>query len=74
MIGRSDDSELCLRSKFVSRHHALIFLARQRAYIEDLRSYNGTVVNAKKISRRNLKPDDTITIGDFELRPRHKPG
>ena len=70
MIGRSDDSELCLKSKFVSRHHALIFLAKERAYIEDLRSYNGTIVNGKKISRCDLNPDDSIMIGDFELRPR----
>lgn len=71
MIGRSDDSELCLKSKFVSRHHALIFLSRKRAHIEDLRSYNGTIVNTRKVSRCDLHPDDTITIGDFELRPRH---
>jgi type II secretory pathway predicted ATPase ExeA len=72
MIGRSSDSELCLTSKFVSRHHALIFLAGRRAYVEDLRSYNGTVVNSKKISRCDINPDDRITIGDFELRPRRK--
>lgn len=70
MIGRSEDSELCLQSKFVSRHHALVYFAKQRAYIEDLRSYNGTVVNGKKISRCDLGPDDTILVGDFELRPK----
>lgn len=74
MIGRGEDSELCLRSKFVSRHHALIFLAGHRAYVEDLRSYNGTVVNAKKVSRCKIKPDDRISIGDFELRPRRGSG
>lgn len=73
MIGRGNDSELCLQSKFVSRHHALIFLSGHRAYLEDLRSYNGTVVNAKRISRCKIEPDDIITIGDFELRPQRKP-
>ncbi len=68
MIGRSDDSELCLDSKFVSRHHALIFLNRERAHIEDLRSYNGTVVNGRKTARSDLHPDDEILIGDFKLR------
>jgi len=68
MIGRSDDSELCLKSKFVSRHHALVFLRKERAHIEDLRSYNGTIVNGRKVARCDLNPGDTITIGDFELR------
>ncbi|MGI9238331.1 MAG: AAA family ATPase [Woeseiaceae bacterium] len=70
MIGRSDDSELCVKSKFVSRRHAMIYLSKEVAYIEDLRSYNGTIVNNKKVSRCDIQPDDTITIGDFELRPR----
>ena len=70
MIGRSDDSELCLQSKFVSRHHALIFLTDERTYIEDLRSYNGTIVNFKKITRCDLHPDDKIAVGDFQLRPK----
>jgi len=70
MIGRSDDSELRLKSKFVSRHHALIFLSDKRTYIEDLRSYNGTVVNFKKVTRCDLHPDDKITVGDFQLRPK----
>lgn len=72
IIGRSEDNELCLKSKVVSRRHALIFLAEERTYIEDLHSYNGTIVNGKKVSRCDLDPDDTITIGDFELRPRHR--
>ena len=70
MIGRSDDSELCLKSKFVSRHHALIFLSDERTCIEDLRSYNGTIVNFKKVTRCDLHPDDKITVGDFQLRPK----
>ena len=74
MIGRSNDSELCLSSKFVSRHHALIFLGGRPAYVEDLRSYNGTIVNKKKVSRCDINPGDSITIGDFELRPQRKSG
>lgn len=70
MIGRGEDSEIRLSSKFVSRHHALVFLSGRHAYVEDLRSYNGTVVNKKKISRCDIQPDDSITIGDFVLRPR----
>ncbi len=70
MIGRSEDSELRLKSEFVSRHHALIVRADDGLYVEDLNSFNGTVVNSKKISRHKLLPTDTIMIGKFEIRPK----
>ncbi|MGB5332365.1 MAG: FHA domain-containing protein [Woeseiaceae bacterium] len=70
MIGRGEDCELRLDSKFVSRHHALIFCTNSVVSIEDLNSFNGTVVNSRKISRCDLYPDDKVTIGDFDLRPR----
>jgi type II secretory pathway predicted ATPase ExeA/chromosome segregation ATPase len=70
MIGRSDDSDLRLDSRFVSRHHALVFLNAGRAHIEDLHSYNGTIVNGEKASRCNVNPGDKIVIGDYQLRPK----
>lgn len=70
MIGRSEDSELRLKSEFVSRHHALIIRAKDGLYIEDLNSFNGTIVNSEKISRCKLNPGDVIMIGRFEIKPR----
>ncbi len=70
MIGRGDDSELHLDSKFVSRHHALLFSSHDGLYIEDLNSFNGTVVNSKKIVRCQLQRDDKVVVGDYQLRPR----
>jgi len=70
MIGRSDDSELCLDSKFVSRHHALIFITDHRVYIEDLNSFNGVSVNSKTVTRLELHENDTVLVGDFVIRPR----
>jgi hypothetical protein len=70
MIGRSEDSELRLNSAFVSRHHALIFCTEQGVYIENLNSFNGTLVNSEKITRHDLRVGDVVTIGDFEIRPR----
>jgi len=70
MIGRSEDSELRLDSAFVSRHHALIFCTEQGVYIENLNSFNGTLVNSEKITRHDLRVGDVVTIGDFEIRPR----
>lgn len=70
MIGRSEDSELRLKSEFVSRHHALIVCGDDGIYIEDLNSFNGTLINSKKISRHKLLPTDTIMIGKFEIKPK----
>jgi len=67
MIGRSKDSELRLNSEFVSRHHALIFCTGEGTYIEDLNSFNGTIVNSKKITRCDLQAGDVVTIGDFQI-------
>jgi predicted nucleic acid-binding Zn-ribbon protein len=68
MIGRSENSELRLISEFVSRHHALISCTEKGLYIEDLNSFNGTLVNSKAITRCDLLPDDVVMIGDFEIR------
>ena len=37
-------------------------------FIEDLKSFNGTIVNGCKITRRKISPGDKINIGDYELR------
>ena len=68
MIGRSEDSDLCLDSEFVSRHHALIFRNGEGTHVEDLNSFNGTGVNSDPITRSKLFAGDAINIGDFEIR------
>lgn len=68
MIGRSEDTDLRLDSKFVSRNHALIFCTDEGVYIEDLNSSNGIVVNSKTVNRCELHVDDQVLIGDFVVR------
>ena len=70
MIGRSEDCDLRLNSKNVSRHHALICCTEEGIYIEDLNSSNGTIVNSKTITRRNLRASDIVTIGGFQITTR----
>ena len=70
IIGRDADSDMRLDSKFVSRYHALMLCAGGYVRIEDLNSFNGTLVNLKKIIRTDLKPGDMIMIGDFQLHAR----
>lgn len=68
LIGRAQDCELHLNNKFVSRHHALMFCTQDRIAIEDLHSSNGILVNSKKVGYSDLRPGDTVAIGDFRLR------
>ncbi|MBT8092658.1 MAG: AAA family ATPase [Gammaproteobacteria bacterium] len=74
MIGRSEDCELRLDSNIVSRHHAMITFGSNGVRIQDLNSYNGTIVNSSKVSKRDLKPSDEIIIGEFLIRPTGSPG
>jgi type II secretory pathway predicted ATPase ExeA/predicted nucleic acid-binding Zn-ribbon protein len=70
MIGRGEDSDLRLESDFVSRHHALLFCSPWECHVEDLNSFNGTLINGKAVTRCRLKPNQLLVIGDFILRPR----
>lgn len=66
ILGRTEDNDLVLRAKSVSRHHAEINLSGELLWIRDLKSTNGTYVNT-------LSP---IPIGStiIPLTPSSSPG
>ncbi len=68
LIGRSEHSDVCLASRFVSRQHALLLRNPDGDWLIDLKSTNGTIVNSELIERRRLVPGDVISIGNFQLR------
>jgi hypothetical protein len=63
-IGKSEDSDILIKSDFVSRNHAALFYENHRYVLNDLQSTNHTYVNDKKISRRILKDNDVIKFGE----------
>jgi pSer/pThr/pTyr-binding forkhead associated (FHA) protein len=70
VIGRSEDCDVVLESRSVSRRHAELKLKREGMTIKDLGSRNGTLVNGKLIKpdfRVLVNPGDTIQIGKFTL-------
>ncbi len=67
-VGRADDCELHLDSPFVSRHHALISCTGKRIVVEDLNSANGVFVDSIRVSRSEVHPGNTVSIGNFRLR------
>lgn len=67
-IGRTPDNDVQIDTKFVSRHHAVILAGPAHAFIEDLNSTNGVLVNGHRIARQSLKDGDAITVGKTQFR------
>lgn len=66
-IGRTQDNDIILDNKAVSRKHALIEFDEKSALVIDNESLNGVFVNSRKVSEEILKDKDKITIGKFDL-------
>jgi serine phosphatase RsbU (regulator of sigma subunit)/pSer/pThr/pTyr-binding forkhead associated (FHA) protein len=68
ILGRHPNCQIVLQNNVVSRHHAQILESHGTFYVEDLRSRNGTYVNANKIeSRTELHDGDEIRLCDIVL-------
>ena len=67
MAGRSNDVAIFLGDVTVSRHHARFFVDEEGLTVEDLRSTNGTYVNAERHDKCRLMPGDEVIIGKFHL-------
>jgi pSer/pThr/pTyr-binding forkhead associated (FHA) protein len=62
-IGRSEESDVFLGEKKISRKHCQILVSEKEVRIVDLESTNGSFVNSKKISEQTLKNSDKIKVG-----------
>jgi len=63
IIGRASDSGLPLTDRFLSRHHAKLYVAGDELMIVDLGSRNGTQVNGNQAeSATVVGPGDVITM------------
>ena len=68
-IGRDPNSDIVLGAGNASRRHARIHWDGENLLISDLDSKNGVYVNDELIKRQTmLKPDDSIVLGDCEIR------
>ena len=66
-VGRKPSNDVQLDDPTVSGNHAA-FLMLQHAYIEDLNSTNGVLLNGKKVSKRQLNHGDVVRIGRHEFK------
>ena len=67
VIGRGEDADLMLPNISVSRHHAEVSIQGNQAFIQDLDSSNGTVLNGKRVADAELSSGDEIVLGKFHL-------
>ncbi len=66
-IGRKD-CDLILDDRLISRRHAELKMVQNELVIEDLASTNGTRVNSKSVTRKQLASNDLISIGPANIR------
>src|SRR4029077_17052553 len=67
VIGRSPECNVVLKDFGISRQHARIVVDEDGARIVDLKSKNGTQVNAVPVVEAPLKDGDRILLGKFQL-------
>jgi pSer/pThr/pTyr-binding forkhead associated (FHA) protein len=67
-VGRAPGNDVVLPERNVSRHHFQLEILDNRIIIEDMGSYNSTVVNSREIVRKTeMFPGDIIIVGDYNV-------
>lgn len=67
-IGRADDNAFQIAEASVSGRHCELLLQGEELVVRDLQSTNGTFVNGQKILETVMRPDQTLQVGEVELR------
>ncbi|NNC64429.1 MAG: FHA domain-containing protein [Gammaproteobacteria bacterium] len=69
IFGRSQNCDVRLDSRLISRHHAIFTVDPDGTYfVSDLDSTNGVLVNGKRIKRRRIVNGDVIDLCEFRVR------
>src|SRR5882762_5590960 len=70
-VGRDADNDVKLTGWRVSRKHVELFVSNDQAFVRDLDSTGGTLVNGTRVTTHGpLAPEDTIQIGSYALKVR----
>ena len=69
IVGRGASAKIALPFPDVSERHALVMVRDGKAWVEDLKSANGTYVDGERIDRMTpLSDDSLVQIGGSFLR------
>ena len=65
-IGRSNENDIQIHDKYVSRNHLMIWKKGSRLFLKNLGNKNGTIVDGNRVpsgATVEVKKGDAITIG-----------
>jgi len=68
LVGRSQDADLCIAHKSVSREHCLVWRDGEDYRIRDLGATNTTRVNDAPVAEATLSDGDHVTVGESILK------
>jgi pSer/pThr/pTyr-binding forkhead associated (FHA) protein len=68
VLGRTDDNDIILEHRSVSRNHAKLVREGERVRILDLKSANGVLVNGEEVEQHVLRAGDVIELGRVRMR------
>ncbi len=63
VLGRSRDADFRLDDPNISRRHTVVYWEGGRAFVKDLGSTNGTLLNGRPIASAALEDGDVLTLG-----------
>jgi len=69
-IGRTNENDICLPSKLVSRNHARLLVGPNGVIVEDAGSTNGCYVNGEQVRHHLMRDGDMLELGDMRYRLR----
>jgi pSer/pThr/pTyr-binding forkhead associated (FHA) protein len=67
VVGRSDDCEVRIDHKSVSKRHCVLVTTDGLVLVRDLGSTNGTRVNGQRVRRAALLPNDQFAVAGFKF-------
>jgi len=68
VVGRTDDNDIVINHRSISRHHAKVVRENGRYAIVDLQSSNGVRVNGEEYGKVELRRGDNVDLGHVRLR------
>jgi pSer/pThr/pTyr-binding forkhead associated (FHA) protein len=66
-IGRDEKADIMIPLSFISRTHARLIMKKDKLFIEDANSSNGTYVNDERVKSSELRNNDVLRLDEFSF-------